>query len=132
MEFSIIKKYTNAKGFSHDAHFNANGKYIGSVKKHDKDQIQLKPKMKQVEQMEQADEVQYSIIKKYTNANGFSHDAHFNANGKYIGSVKKHGKEPIQLKPKMKQQVDNVEAVEVVEAVEAVEVVEAVESVEAV
>ena len=94
MEFSIIKKYTNAKGFSHDAHFNANGKYIGSVKKHDKDPIQLKPKMKQ------ADEVQYSIIKKYTNAKGFSHDAHFNANGKYIGSVKKHGKEPIQLKPK--------------------------------
>lgn len=38
-----------------------------------------------------------SIIKKYTNSKGVSHDAHFNARGKYIGSVKKLGPVPIQL-----------------------------------
>ena len=38
-----------------------------------------------------------STIKKYTNSKGVSHDAHFNARGKYIGSVKKLGPVPIQL-----------------------------------
>ena len=38
---STIKKYTNSKGVSHDAHFNARGKYIGSVKKLGPVQIQL-------------------------------------------------------------------------------------------
>jgi hypothetical protein len=38
-----------------------------------------------------------STIKKYTNLKGVSHDAHFNARGKYIGSVKKLGPVPIQL-----------------------------------
>jgi hypothetical protein len=38
-----------------------------------------------------------STIKKYTNSKGVSHDAHFNASGKYIGSVKKLGPAPIQL-----------------------------------
>jgi hypothetical protein len=40
-----------------------------------------------------------STIKKYTNSKGVSHDAHFNARGKYIGSVKKLGPVPIQLLP---------------------------------
>ena len=38
-----------------------------------------------------------STIKKYTNSKGVSHDAHFNARGKYIGSVKKLGPVPIKL-----------------------------------
>lgn len=38
-----------------------------------------------------------STIKKYTNKKGVTHDAHFNARGKYIGSVKELGLEPIQL-----------------------------------
>ena len=38
-----------------------------------------------------------STIKKYTNLKGVSHDAHFNARGKYIGSVKKLGPAPIKL-----------------------------------
>jgi hypothetical protein len=38
-----------------------------------------------------------TTIKKYTNKKGVSHDAHFNARGKYMGSVKKLGPVPIQL-----------------------------------
>lgn len=41
--------------------------------------------------------MEYSTIKPYTNAKGVSHDAHFNANGKYIGSVKKMGSKPIKV-----------------------------------
>jgi len=53
----------------------------------------------------------FSTIKPYTNAKGVSHDAHFNANGKYIGSVKKLGKEPILLEKKEKKEQKVVEAV---------------------
>ena len=61
-----------------------------------------------------------STIKPYTNVKGVSHDAHFNENGSYIGSVNKHGTEPIVLekkpkKPKNKPNKENkvVEAVPV-------------------
>ena len=42
--------------------------------------------------------MEYSNIAQYTNAKGISHDAHFNPRGKYIGSVKKLGSVPIQIK----------------------------------
>ena len=98
MVFSTIKPYTNAKGVSHDAHFNANGKYIGSVKK-----LGTKP----IEE-KKCGALVFSTIKPYTNAKGVSHDAHFNANGKYIGSVKKLGTNPLEEKKEPKV----VEAVE--------------------
>jgi hypothetical protein len=45
----------------------------------------------------------FSTIKPYTNAKGVSHDAHFNANGKYIGSVKKLGTKPLEEKKEQKE-----------------------------
>ena len=93
MVFSTIKPYTNAKGVSHDAHFNANGKYIGSVKK-----LGTKP----IEE-KKCGALVFSTIKPYTNAKGVSHDAHFNANGKYIGSVKKLGTKPLEEKKEQKE-----------------------------
>ena len=56
----------------------------------------------------------FSTIKPYTNAKGVSHDAHFNANGKYIGSVKKLGTNPLEEKKEQKEQKEP----KVVEAVE--------------
>ena len=99
MAFSTIKPYTNAKGVSHDAHFNANGKYIGSVKKLGTEPILLEHKEKKETKCDTPTKV-FSTIQSYTNAKGVSHDAHFNANGKYIGSVKKLGTEPILLEKK--------------------------------
>jgi hypothetical protein len=65
----------------------------------------------------------FSTIKPYTNAKGVSHDAHFNANGKYIGSVKKLGTEPILLQHKAKKETKEKKERKVVEAV-AVEYVD--------
>ena len=91
MEYSTIHTYTNAKGVSHDAHFNPKGKYIGSVKKLGSVPILIKKKVDE-------EDVTYSTIHTYTNAKGVSHDAHFNPKGKYIGSVKKLGSVPILIK----------------------------------
>ena len=149
MEFSTIKKYTNAKGVSHDAHFNQNGKYMGSVKKLGAEPVELTKRAeptKQVEPVEVVKKVIFSTIKKYTNAKGVSHDAHFNQNGKYMGSVKKLGAEPVELTKRAEptkqvepvepveptKQVEPVEPTKQVQPVEAVEAVEAVEVVEAV
>jgi len=95
MEHSTINKYTNAKGVSHDAHFNSKGKYIGSVKKLGSEPIIIK---NSVVKENLVKDVNFSTINKYTNAKGVSHDAHFNSKGKYIGSVKKLGSEPIIIK----------------------------------
>ena len=122
MAFSTIKPYTNAKGVSHDAHFNANGKYIGSVKKLGTEPILLQHKAKKETKCDTPTKV-FSTIQSYTNAKGVSHDAHFNANGKYIGSVKKLGTEPILLEKKEKNVKKEKKERKVVEAV-AVEYVD--------
>ena len=122
MAFSTIKSYTNAKGVSHDAHFNANGRYIGSVKKLGTEPILLQHKAKKETKCDTPTKV-FSTIQSYTNAKGVSHDAHFNANGKYIGSVKKLGTEPILLEKKEKNVKKEKKERKVVEAV-AVEYVD--------
>jgi|TARA_B110000971_G_C19883858_1_gene442008 hypothetical protein len=53
-----------------------------------------------------------STIKKYTNLKGVSHDAHFNARGKYIGSVKKLGPVTIQLITAIAVPVNRVQELE--------------------
>ena len=58
-----------------------------------------------------------STIQPYTNAKGLSHDAHFNENGKYIGSVNKLGNEPIVLEKKPKKPKKENKENKVVEAV---------------
>ena len=52
-KFSTIKEYENKKGFKHMAHFNGNGKYIGTVSKLGKDPVSYKTLLIGLEQIQE-------------------------------------------------------------------------------